>query len=71
MITYFLLSEESNLPLYRHVMFDRGKLDTKQAKIAVSPWATSADWTPGIWGETTTKTNNSQSDSLHYNYWFQ
>ena len=33
-------------------MFEEGKLETRQANIAVSPSYTSADLTPGIWGET-------------------
>ena len=55
MSSCLLLLEPMTWPLYRQVMFEGGKLDTKQAKVAVSPWATSADWTPGIWGETRIK----------------
>ena len=50
------LSLSRTLPLRRQVMLEDGKLDTRQARVAVSPWATSADLTPGIWGETSIKT---------------
>lgn len=48
----YLLLLYSTLPWRRQVMFEGGKLETRQANIAVSPSYTSADLTPGIWGET-------------------
>ena len=43
-----LLLLSSTLPKRRQVMFELGKLETRQANIAVLPIYTSADMTPGI-----------------------
>ena len=39
-------------PLNLQVIFDGGKLLTRQVRLASSDWTTSAEMTSGIWGET-------------------